>query len=91
MWPRGVTKAKANIDLWLKAVAPSTALRQWFAHDPEKWLEFKQRYCQELSNNPALAELKVLSQQGNITLIYAAKNQLNNEAVVLQQILAGHH
>ncbi len=87
LWPRGLAKVNAKIDLWLKDVAPSTELRQWFGHDPEKWLEFKKRYCAELKNNPALAELQALSRQGNITLIYAARDQLHNEAVVLKQIL----
>lgn len=87
LWPRGLTKAKAKIDLWLKDVAPSTELRQWFGHDPEKWQEFKKRYLAELKDNLALPELQALSRQGDITLIYAAKNELNNEAVVLKQIL----
>ena len=87
LWPRGLAKVKASIDLWLKGIAPSTELRQWFGHDPEKWQEFKERYCVKLKNNPALSELQALSRQGNITLIYAAKNELNNEAVVLKQIL----
>jgi len=87
LWPRGLTKVKAKIALWLKDVAPSTELRQWFGHDPEKWLEFKKRYRAELKDNPALSELQALSRQGNITLIYAARDQLHNEAVVLKQIL----
>jgi len=87
LWPRGLTKVKAKIDLWLKDVAPSPELRQWFGHDPEKWLEFKKRYRAELKDNPALSELQALSRQGNITLIYAARDQLHNEAVVLKQIL----
>ena len=87
LWPRGLAKVKAKIDLWLKDVAPSTELRQWFGHDPEKWLEFKKRYRAELKDNPALSELQALSRQGNITLIYAARDQLHNEAVVLKQIL----
>lgn len=89
LWPRGVAKAKARFDLWLKEVAPSTELRKWFGHEPEKWPEFKQRYCEELKNNPALAQLQQLARQGNITLIYAAKDQANNEAVVLKEILEG--
>ncbi len=87
LWPRGVAKVNARIDLWLKEVAPSTELRQWFGHDPEKWPEFKKRYRAELKDNLALTELRALARQGDITLIYAAKNQLNNEAVVLKQIL----
>jgi len=87
LWPRGLAKVKAKIDLWLKDVAPSTELRRWFGHDPEKWPEFKKRYRAELKNNPALSELQALSRQENITLIYAARDQLHNEAVVLKQIL----
>lgn len=87
LWPRGLAKVKAKIDLWLKDVAPSTELRRWFGHDPEKWPEFTQRYRAELKNNPALSELQALSRQGNITLVYAARDQLHNEAVVLKQIL----
>ncbi|MDE2401896.1 MAG: DUF488 domain-containing protein [Burkholderiales bacterium] len=87
LWPRGLTKAKAKIDLWLKEVAPSTELRQWFGHDPEKWLEFKKKYRAELKGNPALSELQAISRQKDITLVYAARDQLHNEAVVLKQIL----
>ena len=87
LWPRGLAKIKAKIDLWLKDVAPSTELRQWFGHDPEKWPEFQQRYRAELKDNPALSELQALSRQGNISLIYAARDHLHNEAVVLKQIL----
>ena len=89
LWPRGVAKAKARIDLWLKEVAPSTELRQWFGHAPEKWPAFKKRYCEELKNNPALSQLQQQAQQGDITLIYAAKDQSHNEAVVLKEMLEG--
>jgi uncharacterized protein YeaO (DUF488 family) len=87
LWPRGLTKLKAEIDLWLKEIAPSTGLRQWYGHDPEKWPEFKKRYHAELKGNPALSELQALSRQGDITLAYAARDQLHNEAVVLKQLL----
>jgi uncharacterized protein YeaO (DUF488 family) len=87
LWPRGVAKAKAGIDLWLKEVAPSTELRQWFGHDPEKWAEFEKRYRAELKANPALAELRAHARQGDVTLVYAARDQLHNEAVVLKRIL----
>lgn len=87
LWPRGLTKTKAKIDLWLKEIAPSTELRQWFGHDPEKWTEFKKRYRVELKNNPAWAELQALARQKELTLVYAAKDQLHNEAVVLKQLL----
>lgn len=87
LWPRELSKVKAKIDPWLKDIAPSTKLRQWFGHDPEKWEEFKRRYRAELKNNPALSELQALSRHRNITLIYAARDELHNEAVVLKQIL----
>ena len=87
LWPRGLAKVRARIDLWLKAVAPSTELRQWFGHDPEKWSEFKKRYRAELKNNPAWPELQSLARQKDLTLVYAAKDQLHNEAAVLKQLL----
>jgi len=87
LWPRGLSQATAHVDLWLRRVAPSTELRKWFGHDPEKWTEFKERYCVELKNNPAWAELQALSRQRDLTLLYAAKDQLHNEAVVLKELL----
>nr|MBS0019850.1 DUF488 domain-containing protein [Gammaproteobacteria bacterium] len=87
LWPRGLAKIKAKIDLWLKDVAPSTELRKWFGHDPEKWPEFQKKYRAELKGNPALSELRARSRQGDITLVYAAKDELHNEAVVLKRIL----
>src|SRR5690625_672716 len=88
IWPRGMTKEKAGVDLWLKEVAPSTELRKWFGHDPEKWAEFKKRYRAELKDNPALAGLIEVAREGDITLVYAAKDQMHNHAVVLEEILA---
>ena len=87
LWPRGVTKSRARIDLWLKEVAPSTELRKWFGHDPDKWPEFQKRYRAELKDNPALSELREQSRQGKITLVYAARDELHNDAVVLRQVL----
>ena len=87
LWPRGVTKSRASIDLWLKDLAPSTELRKWFGHDPEKWPEFQKRYRAELKGNPALSELREQSRQRNITLVYAARDELHNDAVVLKQVL----
>lgn len=87
LWPRGLTKDKARIDVWLKDVAPSTELRKWFGHDLEKWTEFAKRYRAELKDNPALTELKALAREGNISLIYAARDQVHNEASVLKDIL----
>ena len=88
LWPRGLTKEKAHLDLWLKEVAPSTELRKWFAHDPAKWAEFKIRYRAELKHNPQ--PLQILKQEldkGPATLLYGAKDQMHNEAQVLHQLL----
>jgi uncharacterized protein YeaO (DUF488 family) len=87
LWPRGLAKTKAKIDLWLKDAAPSTELRKWFGHDPQKWPEFQKQYLAELKWNPALSELRALSRQGDITLVYAAKDEVHNEAVVLKRLL----
>ncbi len=87
LWPRGLGRATARIDLWLKEVAPSAELRRWFGHDPEKWTEFRKRYRAELEDNPAWPELQALARQGDLTLVYAAKDQLHNQAVVLKQLL----
>lgn len=87
LWPRGMTKQAARIDLWLKDVAPSAELRRWYGHDPEKWLEFRERYRSDLQGNPALAELRELSRKGRMTLVYAARDEDRNHAVVLRDIL----
>lgn len=87
LWPRGLTKAEAAVDLWLKDVAPTTALRQWFGHDPAKWDEFQQRYRAELRTNPALDELRALARQGTVTLVYGAKDQQHVHALVLKAVL----
>lgn len=89
LWPRGLSKEKAHVDLWLKEVAPSNDLRKWFAHDPAKWPEFKARYKAELKNNAAqLALLKQAITRGPATLLYGAKDKEHNEAVVLQDLLS---
>jgi uncharacterized protein YeaO (DUF488 family) len=88
LWPRGLTKEKAKVDLWLKDVAPSTELRKWFAHDPARWSEFQSRYLDELkSNSEPLAQLKEKSAHGPVTLLYAARDEEHNEAVVLKNLL----
>jgi uncharacterized protein YeaO (DUF488 family) len=89
LWPRGLTKEKAHIDLWLKEVAPSTELRKWFAHDPAKWPEFKTRYRAELQRNKEQVELlKQAVTRGPTTLLYGARDTEHNEAVVLQELLS---
>nr|WP_242111782.1 DUF488 domain-containing protein [Luteimonas aquatica] len=87
LWPRGLAKAEAKIDLWLKDVAPSTELRRWFGHDPEKWAGFKKRYRAELKGSAALSELRALSRRGDITLLYASRDEEHNQAVALKQML----
>jgi uncharacterized protein YeaO (DUF488 family) len=88
LWPRGLTKRKAKIDLWLKDLAPSAELRKWFGHDPGKWKEFQVRYAAELKSKKAQLEiLKQKAAEGPVTLIYGAKDELHNEAVVLQRKL----
>jgi uncharacterized protein YeaO (DUF488 family) len=89
LWPRGLTKEKAHVDLWLKEIAPSNELRKWFAHDPAKWPEFKARYKAELKHNAAqLALLKQAVTRGPATLLYAARDTEHNEAVVLHDLLS---
>ena len=87
MWPRGIKKADAKIDIWLKEVAPSTKLRQWFGHDPEKWIDFRSKYLGELKENQVFVELKALSRKDKITLVYAARDELHNHAIVLKDLL----
>lgn len=87
LWPRGIKKEEAKIDLWIKEIAPSDDLRKWFAHDPEKWDEFKSKYEAELNNKKDLCNSIVNKGKVNITLIYAAKDQEHNNAVVLKEYL----
>jgi uncharacterized protein YeaO (DUF488 family) len=89
LWPRGMTKDKAKIDLWLKEVAPSDDLRRWFAHDPKRWQEFKGRYKAELKNKKELlAKIKQTEKEkGTVTLLYSAKDKEHNNAVALSTVL----
>lgn len=87
LWPRGLTKDKARVDLWLKEISPTTELRQWFNHDVSKWPEFKKRYQKELSKNPALKMLIDEGKKGKLTLVYGAKDEEHNDAVVLRNYL----
>lgn len=91
LWPRGISKTKACLDEWNKEIAPSNELRKWFQHDPEKFAEFKQKYLDELKVNPSLKEfviqIKQALQQENVTLLFSAKDELHNNAVVLQDYL----
>lgn len=88
LWPRGLTKEKAKIDLWLKDIAPSTELRKWFGHDPAKWTEFKERYVAEIKkNNQVRTQLEEQIKKGKVTLVYGAKDKVHNDAVVLKEYL----
>jgi uncharacterized protein YeaO (DUF488 family) len=86
LWPRGLTKNAAKVDLWLKDIAPSPELRKWFGHDPEKWPEFRKRYLAELKHNrEAVQHLKEELDKGPATLIYGARDEQHNAAVVLKE------
>lgn len=88
LWPRGVSKARAALTLWCKDAAPSTELRQWFGHDPSRWDEFRRRYRAELRHrDAALAAIRDLAGHGPVTLLYAARDERHNEAVVLREVL----
>ncbi|KKB85834.1 uroporphyrin-III methyltransferase [Devosia limi DSM 17137] len=88
LWPRGVSKAEAHVDLWFKDIAPSTELRQWFAHDPARWEEVRRRYRAELQANPdAVARLRQLAGKGRVTLLYAARDAAHNHALILLEFL----
>jgi len=90
LWPRGVRKSDAAIDLWAKDTAPSTALRKWFDHDPARWPEFCRRYAAELRRNPEeLAALRTRARREPVTLVFAARDELHNDAVVLRAVLLG--
>ena len=90
LWPRGVKKADAAIDLWAKDIAPSTALRKWFGHDPARWQNFRRRYSDEIHRRrDRLDELRTLARKGRITLVFAAHDELHNDAIVLRDILLG--
>jgi uncharacterized protein YeaO (DUF488 family) len=90
LWPRGLKTSDAAIDRWLKDIAPSTALRKWFAHDPARWPEFRRRYAAEIRRHPdLLAELRAIARKGPVTLIFSARDELRNDAVVLRNVLLG--
>lgn len=88
LWPRGISKENAKLDLWLPDIGPSTKLRQWFNHDPERWEEFQRRYHAELKEKKELVtELKAQAQKGKLTLLYSAKDEAHNQAVALRRFL----
>jgi uncharacterized protein YeaO (DUF488 family) len=88
IWPRGAGKEQLKLDAWLKEIAPSGKLRQWFGHDPEKWDEFRARYFEELGDKPKVVEdLRAMGGTGRITLVYGARDEKHNNAVALKEYL----
>jgi uncharacterized protein YeaO (DUF488 family) len=88
LWPRGLSKERAALDLWLKEVAPSPELRKWYGHDPAKWEQFQKRYWKELQENEeAVQLLKQRAKKGTVTLVYAARDEERNSALVLKRFL----
>ena len=88
LWPRGISKGAAAIDHWFKEIAPSTQLRKWFGHDPERWAEFRYRYRAELrGHGDLLAEIRAFADRGPVTLVYAARDDQHNHAVVVRDWL----
>lgn len=89
LWPRGISKENAHIDLWLKEIGPSNELRKSFNHQVEKWLEFKKKFIQELKNNVENIKIikEIISKHKDITLLYSAKDEKHNNAVVLLEYL----
>jgi uncharacterized protein YeaO (DUF488 family) len=90
LWPRGMSKERMKLDLWLKNIAPSTELREWFGHDPKKWIGFQTKYKIELAKNKEpIAELnKIVKQNKTVTLLYAAKDEEHNDAVVINNFIS---
>ena len=89
LWPRGISKEEAKLDVWLKEIAPSAALRTWFDHDPDRWAEFRRRYRDELKHSPLAHELREQARNRPITLVYSAKDEIHNDAIVLRNVLLG--
>lgn len=87
IWPRGISRVRAELDAWMPEVAPSTELRKWFAHDPQRWKEFQARYRSELIGSPHVDDLAALRAGGPVTLLYSARDVDRNQAVVLASVL----
>lgn len=88
LWPRGLSKERAAIDEWMKEVAPSTSLRQWFGHDPKRWPEFRRRYTRELRDHAELLRhIASLASRGRVTLVFGARDEQHNDAVVLASLI----
>ena len=88
LWPRGLTKEKAKVDLWLKEIAPSNELRKWYSHDPKKWTEFRKRYFDDLGTKRELVN-QIIQQmkEGDVTLLYSSKEEKLNNAVALKEYI----
>jgi uncharacterized protein YeaO (DUF488 family) len=90
LWPRGVSKTRADLDQWMKEIAPSTDLRKWFRHDAHRWAEFCRRYSNELHQNATLlSQLRSLARKSPMTLVYSAHDEVHNDAVVLRDVILG--
>ena len=90
LWPRGVPRKAADLDMWMKDIAPSSELRTWFGHDPARWQEFRRRYAEEVRRNAEpFSRLRALVREGRITLVYGARDEAHNHAVVLRDLLLG--
>ena len=90
LWPRGVGKEEAHLNDWMKGIAPSTELRQWFGHEPERWPEFQRRYQAELeSHERELDQIRALAHRGIVTLVYSARDEQYNDVTVLREVLLG--
>jgi uncharacterized protein YeaO (DUF488 family) len=88
LWPRGLSRAQAELDDWDKELAPSTSLRQWFGHEPRRFVDFRRRYIEELRDQrPRLSELRRRAREGTLTLVYSAHDPEHNDAVVLAEVL----
>jgi uncharacterized protein YeaO (DUF488 family) len=90
LWPRGVSKEEAKLDEWIKEIAPSSELRTWFGHDPRRWDEFRKRYRSELAeHSETLKDLRRRAREGPITLVYSARDEIHNDAIVLRNVILG--
>ena len=90
LWPRGVSKEEAQLDEWIKEIAPSAELRTWFGHDPRRWDEFRERYRAELAeHSEKLKDLRRRAREGPITLVYSARDEVHNDAIVLRNVILG--
>ena len=90
LWPRGVSRSRLPLDQWMKDIAPSSELRKWFGHDPARWPEFRGRYAKEVrANAELLSQLRALARERPITLVYSARDEKHNDAVVLRALILG--